>query len=253
MIKFFRNIRQKLLSEGKSGRYLKYAFGEILLVVLGILIALQINNWNNKRIEHKKEEIYLVRLKKELSRDTSFLDFQFNIFNNAIKSIKLAIQQSYVTQNNKDDIDSLLSFQNFVAEVLTIHKTTYDDLVNTQNLNVIQNDSLRFLIVEYYRSADHAARSIHNFNQTAWDLQTEWMTVSPLAKYYPWNVGLFSEEQLYYQKDFSFINDPTSYEFKLMETMQLFFLNKNQVLMHYYVELKEAATKIMYLIEEELD
>ena len=56
MIKFFRNLpgrqtgsRQDLLSKGKTGKYLKYAIGEIILVVFGILIALQINNWNEKR------------------------------------------------------------------------------------------------------------------------------------------------------------------------------------------------------------
>ena len=48
MIKFFRHIRQSLLAEGKTGKYLKYALGEILLVVLGILIALQLNIWNEK-------------------------------------------------------------------------------------------------------------------------------------------------------------------------------------------------------------
>ena len=54
MIKFFRKIRQNLLSEGKTGKYFKYAIGEIVLVVIGILIALQINNWN----EGRKQEIY---------------------------------------------------------------------------------------------------------------------------------------------------------------------------------------------------
>ena len=49
MIKFFRHIRQQLLGEGKTGKYLKYAIGEIFLVVIGILLALQINNWNETR------------------------------------------------------------------------------------------------------------------------------------------------------------------------------------------------------------
>jgi len=49
MIKFFRNIRKKILEQGKTTNYLKYAFGEIVLVVIGILIALQINNWNETK------------------------------------------------------------------------------------------------------------------------------------------------------------------------------------------------------------
>jgi uncharacterized membrane protein len=53
MIKFFRKIRQNLLMENKTGKYLKYAIGEIVLVVIGILIALSINNFNNSRQERK--------------------------------------------------------------------------------------------------------------------------------------------------------------------------------------------------------
>jgi len=56
MIKFFRKIRQQLLKEGKTTNYLKYAVGEIVLVVIGILIALQINNWNSERINLNKKK-----------------------------------------------------------------------------------------------------------------------------------------------------------------------------------------------------
>lgn len=59
MIKFFRKIRQNLLSEGKTGKYLKYAIGEIILVVIGILIALQINNWNENRNNISQAEKHL--------------------------------------------------------------------------------------------------------------------------------------------------------------------------------------------------
>ncbi|NOY48219.1 MAG: hypothetical protein GXO84_08530 [Chlorobi bacterium] len=61
MIKFFRKIRQNLLSEGKTGKYLKYAIGEIILVVIGILIALSINNWNEKRLQKQAlKNIYTI-------------------------------------------------------------------------------------------------------------------------------------------------------------------------------------------------
>jgi len=55
MIKFFRKIRYDLMEKNKTGKYLKYAIGEIVLVVIGILIALQINNWNEERKTNSKE------------------------------------------------------------------------------------------------------------------------------------------------------------------------------------------------------
>ncbi len=65
MIKFFRKIRQKLLSENKFSKYLLYAIGEIVLVVIGILIALQINDWNEQRKERAKEQVLLYQLRED--------------------------------------------------------------------------------------------------------------------------------------------------------------------------------------------
>ena len=73
MIKFFRKIRQSLISEGKTGTYLKYAIGEIILVVIGILIALQINNWNENRINNKEEKTILQALKREFTENKKIL------------------------------------------------------------------------------------------------------------------------------------------------------------------------------------
>ena len=69
MIKFFRKIRQNLLFENKTGKYLKYAIGEIVLVVIGILIALQINNWNEERKDRRLEKEYIARLKGEMLKN----------------------------------------------------------------------------------------------------------------------------------------------------------------------------------------
>ncbi len=69
MIKFFRKIRQSLLAEGKFKQYLKYAIGEIVLVVVGILIALQVNNWNSDRKQQKETTENLKALKVDLQKD----------------------------------------------------------------------------------------------------------------------------------------------------------------------------------------
>ena len=73
MFKFFRKIRKNLINENKTSKYLKYAIGEIVLVVLGILIALQINNWNENRKDRILEKEYLTRIKSDLEIDQELL------------------------------------------------------------------------------------------------------------------------------------------------------------------------------------
>ena len=69
MIKFFRKIRFDLLGKNKTGKYFKYAIGEIVLVVIGILIALQINNWNEVRKTNNKEQVLLIALRQEFNQN----------------------------------------------------------------------------------------------------------------------------------------------------------------------------------------
>lgn len=74
MIKFFRNIRMSLLNEGKTSRYLKYAFGEIILVVIGILIALGISNWNESKKNRNLRLSYSTSLINNLNEDIVVLN-----------------------------------------------------------------------------------------------------------------------------------------------------------------------------------
>src|SRR5210317_2044200 len=74
MIKFFRKIRQNLLMENKTGKYLKYAIGEICLVVVGILIALQINNWNESRKDNLRERAILIQIEEEYRANLAQLE-----------------------------------------------------------------------------------------------------------------------------------------------------------------------------------
>ena len=74
MIKFFRKIRYDLMEKNKTGKYFKYAIGEIVLVVIGILIALSINNWNENQKSKKDERYILTEVLKNLEEDDGFVD-----------------------------------------------------------------------------------------------------------------------------------------------------------------------------------
>jgi predicted small secreted protein len=69
MIKFFRKIRYNLMEQNKTSKYFKYAIGEIILVVIGILIALQINTWNQKRIDKNQEREVITKLHKDFKEN----------------------------------------------------------------------------------------------------------------------------------------------------------------------------------------
>ena len=114
MIKFFRKIRQNLLSEGKTGKYLKYAFGEIVLVVIGILIALQINNWNEKRKESNKEDqlvdVLITDLQSKKAEFISDLAYGKSIIRKSDVSI------NYWKENSQIDTLNLKSLLKTLAE-----------------------------------------------------------------------------------------------------------------------------------------
>ena len=105
MIKFFRKIRQRLLTENKISRYLIYAIGEIILVVIGILIALGINNWNEGKKENREQSYLLSHLQQELINDS--INLQTLIRLSAIKAKQGKVLKEML-RNPSMDLDTLL-------------------------------------------------------------------------------------------------------------------------------------------------
>ncbi|MDT0559546.1 DUF6090 family protein [Ichthyenterobacterium sp. W332] len=102
MIKFFRKIRQKMLTENKYSKYLIYAIGEIVLVVIGILIALGINNWNEEGKLNNKRQQYYNQLISDINKD-------IEITTNIITKFKTHNQQYLDNLNNYTNKDITLS------------------------------------------------------------------------------------------------------------------------------------------------
>lgn len=158
MIRFFRKIRQKLLSENRLSKYLLYAIGEIILVVIGILIALSINNWNEEIKDREKEIKYLSNISREVIGDS--LTLERGWFKNRHRKIEsLELGKQYVMGNHvpKDTLSFInqVSFGGINSRAsFTGSSRTYKELVSTGNLSLISNDSIRDLIVSYYSNKD---------------------------------------------------------------------------------------------------
>ncbi|MCW5516482.1 DUF6090 family protein [Muriicola sp. Z0-33] len=144
MIKFFRRFREQLLRENRFGKYMLYAFGEIVLVVIGILIALQINNWNENSKDENLYLNYLVRLKSDfenLHQNVEFVgkwtdelvdlaEYQADFLNGKLTSLdtlKLAISIEFTSSVNR----------------YNINLPTASELSSTGRLTIIKNDTLK--------------------------------------------------------------------------------------------------------------
>lgn len=146
MIKFFRHIRQNLLIEGQTAKYLKYAVGEILLVVIGILIAVSINNWNSDRKAIDKKKQYTISLVDELTLDLT----QLNRLDSAAR-IYIQTLDNYIAYYNKPDksIDSLVARLKQIRSRKSFFNSqafTIDDLLSTGNLSLFDQDIRKAII-----------------------------------------------------------------------------------------------------------
>jgi hypothetical protein len=148
--------------ENKTGKYLKYAIGEIVLVVIGILIALQINNWNkdlqNKTLERKTLENFKI----DLILQKEIIQSQLN----QEKTFVLKVDSCLTIMNTKINfktlerlLDSLSVRQTFIS-----NKVTFENLGLDGNTSVITNSDLQQEIVRYYQLLDYTMSVINNNN-----------------------------------------------------------------------------------------
>ncbi len=150
MLKFFRKIRQKLLSESKFSKYLIYAVGEIVLVVIGILIALQINNWNNEVEKRNEEKQIIQNLHVEFTKNREVLNIYIahheKIYESTRNIMSLIGEPAEVL--GQHNLDSLIANSLDYTEY-TPSQSVISDLNSSGRLNLIRSDSLRLYIYEW--------------------------------------------------------------------------------------------------------
>ncbi len=148
MIKFFRHIRKSLLMENKIGKYFKYAIGEIVLVVIGILIALQINNWNQTKKERYKEINLLKELKMNLQTNIHNLEMDIT---SQIESEHLINRLIYYIDHKlpyNDSIPIFLTKGDYAPDVI-LTSSAFETL-KTSGLELIISDTLRQNIINLF-------------------------------------------------------------------------------------------------------
>jgi len=151
--------------ENKTSKYFKYAIGEIVLVVIGILIALQINTWNNTKIDNKKEREYLNNIIEDIKTQQLLVKNQID---HEIR-IKLQCEKALSHLNSANiNADSLnVYLTSITRKTFVINDPTFQDLKSSGNILLIKNNELRKKIISFYQNLEYSALVIVVSNENS--------------------------------------------------------------------------------------
>jgi hypothetical protein len=165
MMKLFRKVRKKLVNKGKTGKYLTYALGEIVLVVIGILIALQVNEWNNERNKNKAEAAILIQLQNDLKKSEEELETIKEFY---FERTKASAHVSRAFWTDDVSLDS-------VAKDIMIPRSsriyspilgTARSLISSGKIDLIRSAELKIAIIAYVEKVEYLLRDVDRYEQT---------------------------------------------------------------------------------------
>ncbi len=164
MIKIFKNIRKNLINQDKTARYFKYAIGEIILVVIGILIALQINNWNETRKSNNRAYSYLQRLNEDIENVSKQVAFSVDDIERKQKYAMMvlkALEERELPASKREDFERYLK-QYYQFQITIQNVNTFNEMMSSGDINLIKNKWLRN---EFSNLSSHR-EFVMNVNQT---------------------------------------------------------------------------------------
>lgn len=166
MIQFFRRLRHKLFSEGQLGKYLFYALGEIILVVLGILIALQINNWNNRRLQRADELKSYQKIKEQIEDDhTELVEVKAHnqyFFKSFVKA------NAIILASDRKRVDSLALFTIYLSQFSDFNRegNIHETLINSGEIKWLSRSDITRNLQKLETTYNH----INKLEDIHWDI-----------------------------------------------------------------------------------
>ena len=241
MIRFFRQIRFNLLNREQSFKYIIYALGEILLVVIGILIALQVNNWNQHRQDKIRSIDYHQRMINDLDQTVSFLKGVTRFSDEIKDSIDLAVEvleRGVMTASSKETLDFALG--NFFRLSRNLPElSTYKEMENSGQLSLIYSTDLRKEIADYVVNWELVSTVAEDLNEKV--NQTEF--IDPYVKF-----GRESDfQEAYLEYDFNAL----SRDRKVINTLSRYSFHWKSKIRFMNI-LSKRAEELKAMIEQEL-
>jgi len=233
MLKFFRKTRQGLISDGNLKKYLLYAIGEILLVMIGILLALQVNNWNENRIDKKAESQYYQQIKRQINDDINILKGNMVYNQRYLKQFKFAIQ--IIEKNDRSKLDTLALLSRNLTRYSDFHRKSniHETMVNSGEIKLLRNNE----IIEKLQRLEEVYIYINQLEETHYEVIKLYMIPQITSTIKVNTMKIEKPDQIF------------TFEFQNNFTMSLELMNEKQEI---YEQALNEMNSIIELIDIEL-
>ena len=232
--------------------YLSYIF-QTFFVGFGILGALALDNWNQEIKQNSLEIQFLERLKTDLEIDIKYYTRRKNDSEIVVSSLRNYIQEVYNTQESIKDVKNLFLNIKWNSEHLTSQNITYIELVSTGQLNIIKNEILKRNLIEYYRENERKSVHIKEYNEHSADYLPHMGLKVNYGKFWDINSSIYNRPAMFLKDEWNWINDPTSEEFRAIETTVLVYSVKHRTFLKHFNELGKSAKNLFEILEMELN
>ena len=188
MLRVFRKIRINSIRTSRFAKYFIYGIGEIVLVVIGILLALQINSWNQQNKDRKAEKELLLSIKQDLEADLEDIQFTISETNNKVFDLNnLAMGLGDRTISKDEFVGYNTSFPAFYK--VNYNTSSYNEAVSTGKLSIILNKTLKHELLRYYTNTQTFG-DVYTENLMINDLFSKWTEILSPTKEYGQAIGI---------------------------------------------------------------
>jgi len=249
MINFLRKFRRSFIDNNQFGKYLKYSIGEIVLVMIGILLAVQVNNWNINRGNRVKEIKYLKNIQLDIRKDLTSLEYNLGARKNKFTGNRRLIE--HAKGNEIEDVTELVSaIANALTEDrFTPNNTTYKELASSGNLSLISSDSIKQLLLqleEHYNTNEFMIEH-ETFDYQEYISKPAFNHIN-LEQIWPVQAGeKTAQEQGILKEDFDGLFQNNNYKNGLM----VLNLMTRDYVIPLYLEIETKSKLLLQLIERE--
>ena len=242
-----------MADDNKPLKYARYAIGEILLVVIGILIALAINNWNQEENDRRLGDNYLLRIHADLVQDT--IHFRNNIVDNEnlrdeIKGLLVSLYGGVDSIEQVERISDV--YDRAMDQVFTVNDNTYQSMISSGSLGLIHNQELKEEIMTLYGEYDIKRALLSGIGQWMITIATTESIQTDFIKFNTDVSDIFTTDEMLNESDFSFLNDKEDPRFKLLVRAISATAFNQKASNRYYRELIGKCEIVLDKIEEEL-